>query len=73
MYPQTRQAIESILMVADQPVEPAVLAQLLEVPKVEIERACDALSAEYEAEGRGFVIVRVAGGFRFQSHPDLAP
>ena len=26
----------------------------------------------YEAEDRGFVLVRVAGGYRFQSHPDLA-
>src|SRR5439155_7546387 len=27
----------------------------------------------YEADDRGFVLVRVAGGYRFQSHPDLAP
>ena len=27
---------------------------------------------EYEAEDRGFELVQVAGGWRFQSHPDLA-
>jgi segregation and condensation protein B len=34
---------------------------------------CAELQASYETEDRGFVLVRVAGGFRFQSHPDLAP
>lgn len=70
---ETRQAIESILMVADHPVEPTVLAQLLEVPKADIEAACATLAQEYEAQGRGFILVQVAGGFRFQSHPELAP
>ena len=70
---ETRQAIESILMVADNPVEPSVLAQLLEVPKADVEAMCDELAAEYEAAGRGFILARVAGGYRFQSHPDLAP
>ena len=31
------------------------------------------MAAEYEAEGRGFALVSVAGGWRFQSHADLAP
>ena len=31
------------------------------------------MAAEYEAEGRGFTLVSVAGGWRFQSHADLAP
>ena len=70
---ETRQAIESILMVADNPVDPTVLAQLLEVPKADVEAMCDELAAEYEAAGRGFILARVAGGYRFQSHPDLAP
>lgn len=60
-------------MVADTPIEPHLLAQLLEVTPARIEEWCDSLAAEYEAGGRGFVLVRVAGGYRFQSHPDLAP
>ena len=39
----------------------------------DIERWCHELAAGYEAEGRGFQLVRVAGGYRYQTHPDLAP
>ena len=65
-------AIEAILMVADRPVEPGLLAQLLEMPAVEIEAACDELAKLYQGTRRGFMLVKVAGGYRFQSHPDLA-
>ena len=66
-------AIEAIVMVAEEPVPPNLLAQLLEVPIATVEAACDALVEAYDNEGRGFVLARVAGGYRFQSHPDLAP
>jgi segregation and condensation protein B len=66
-------AIEAILMVAEDPIEPGLLAQLLEVSVERVEEMCAELAASYEAEDRGFVLVRVAGGFRFQSHADLAP
>ncbi len=65
-------AIEAILMVADRPVEPGLLAQLLEMPAVEVEAACDELAKLYQGTRRGFMLVKVAGGYRFQSHPDLA-
>lgn len=71
--PETSQAIESILMVADQPVEPSVLAQLLEIPRADVDELCAELARQYEAQQRGFVLMRVAGGYRFQSHPDMAP
>ena len=67
-----RQALEAIVMVAADPVPPQMLAQLLEVPLDAVEEACTALAASYQAEGRGFVLARVAGGYRFQSHPDAA-
>ena len=60
-------------MVAEQPVEPQLLAQLLEVPHTQVAELCRELAAEYEAEGRGFSLVSIAGGWRFQSHADLAP
>jgi len=68
-----RSAIEAILMVADEPVAPSILAQLLEVPKTSIEQAYSDLAREYEREARGFVLCEVAGGYRFQSHPNQAP
>jgi segregation and condensation protein B len=73
MAPEEVRAIEAILMVAEDPVEPGLLAQLLEVPVERVEQMCAALAESYQTEDRGFVLVRVAGGFRFQSHPDLAP
>jgi segregation and condensation protein B len=66
-------AIEAIVMVADQPVDTGLLAELLEVPQAEVDTACEELAAGYEVDGRGFILVRVAGGWRYQSHPDLAP
>jgi segregation and condensation protein B len=73
MAGEAARAIEAILMVAEAPVEPGLLAQLLEVAPGRVEELCGELAAEYEAGDRGFVLVRVAGGYRFQSHPDLAP
>ena len=66
-------AIEAILMVAEEPVDLHLLAQLLEVAPAEVERRCEALAGDYAEQDRGFVLTRVAGGYRFQSHPDLAP
>ena len=71
--PEIVRALEAILLVAMEPVAPALLAQLLEVSQTLIEELCDRLASNYEAAGHGFQLVKVAGGFRFQSHPDLAP
>jgi len=70
---ETTRAIEAVLMVADEPVEPQLLAQLLEMSPARVDELCEELAAAYEAEDRGFILARVAGGWRFQSHPDLAP
>jgi segregation and condensation protein B len=73
MASETIRAVEAIVMVADEPVEPQLLAQLLEISPARVDELCEELAAAYEAEDRGFVLSRVAGGWRFQSHPDLAP
>jgi segregation and condensation protein B len=65
-------AVEALLMVADDPVPTHLLAQLLELAPDRVDGLCAAMAAAYEAEGRGFQLVRVAGGYRFQSHPDQA-
>jgi len=70
---ERRRALEAVLMVAEEPVAADVLAQLLEASVSAVEDLCAQLAAIYDAEDRGFVLVHVAGGFRFQSHPDLAP
>lgn len=66
-------AVEAILMVAEQPVEVALLAQLLELPAAQVEAILRELQTGYEVDGRGFILAHVAGGWRYQSHPDLAP
>jgi segregation and condensation protein B len=66
-------ALEAIIMVADAPVEPSLLAQLLERDVGTIEATLQELMASYEVEDRGFILTKVAGGYRYQSHPDLAP
>jgi segregation and condensation protein B len=70
---EARRAIEAVVLAVTEPIEPTVLAQLVELPVARVEEICAALAFEYEAEGRGFVLARVAGGYRFQTHPDLAP
>src|SRR5436190_12420449 len=65
-------AIEAVLMAAVEPVEPSVVAQLLEKPAAFVNDLCAQLSASYEAAGHGFQLVRVAGGWRYQTHPDVA-
>ena len=73
MASEAARAVEAVLMVADEPVEPHLLGQLLEMSPARVDELCEELAGAYEAEDRGFVLARVAGGWRFQSHPDLAP
>jgi segregation and condensation protein B len=54
-------------------VAPDLLAQLLEQPTAVIERLCTELAAAYDEAGHGFQLVKVAGGYRYQSHAELAP
>ena len=71
-WTETHRALEAILLVADEPAEPQLLAQLLEVPPARVEELCGELSARYAVEEHGFVLVKVAGGWRYQTAPDLA-
>lgn len=68
-----RRAIEAVVLVAHDPVPPDVLAQLLERPVDDIERWCDELAEGYRAHRRGFELVRIAGGYRYQTVADLVP
>jgi segregation and condensation protein B len=69
---EDHRAIEAVLMVAEQPIDPGLLAQLLETTPARVEELCAELAGQYDADERGFVLIKVAGGYRFQSHPDLA-
>ena len=64
---EARRAIEAMVLAATEPVHPTVMAQLLEVPVDEIDELCAALAGEYAEQDRGFALVRVAGGWRYQT------
>jgi segregation and condensation protein B len=70
---EIRRAIEAMVLVAHDPVAPELMAQLLEQPVVSVERWCDELAEQYRQAGHGFELVRVAGGFRYQTCGDLSP
>jgi segregation and condensation protein B len=71
--PGVRASLEAILLVADEPVPEVLLAQVLERPRGEIDAALRALAAEYTADGRGFDLREIAGGWRFYTREDCAP
>ena len=72
LSPEAR-ASEAVLIVAVEPVPAGLLAELLELPVELIDPICDELAESCRLEGRGFGVVRIAGGFRIQTSPDLAP
>jgi len=67
---EVERSIEAILMVVDEPVTELTLAQVLERTVDEIDAALASLSSSYE--DRGFALKKIAGGWRFYSHPDLS-
>ena len=69
----TRQALEAILFVSDEPVDAASLAQVLDEPADAVLAALEALAADLEASRRGMVLRQVAGGWRLYSAPDADP
>ena len=70
---EVKRALEAILMVVDEPISEVILAQIIERPTEEIRIALLELADSYQNEERGFELKEIAGGWRFYSHPDLAP
>jgi len=65
-------ALEAVILVATEPVPAELLAQILGHPAEVVASLCDSLAAAYDEAGHGFQLVQVAGGYRYQSHPDVA-
>ncbi|MGV9314876.1 SMC-Scp complex subunit ScpB [Streptomyces sp. NPDC003691] len=68
-----RPALEAVLMVVDEPVAEEHLARVLERPRRAVADTLRELADEYTAQGRGFELRRVAGGWRFSTRADCAP
>lgn len=71
--PDLRACLEAVLLVVDEPVSEPLLAQVLELPRDEVAAELRALSAAYTAEGRGFDLREVAGGWRLYTREQCAP
>jgi segregation and condensation protein B len=69
---ETVRALEAVILVASEPVPADLLAQILEISTDDVHSLCTSLAAVYEDAGHGFQLVKIAGGYRFQSHPDTA-
>jgi len=72
-HDELNRTLEAILLVAVEPLPPRLLAELVEEPVERVEDALAELAQSYERDHRGFVLARIAGGARLQTHPDLAP
>ena len=75
--PRLRSAAEAILIVADEPVTTAAIAQALGLEDRLAEELLEDLAAEYRGEApgsraHGFLLRRAAGGWRFASVPEHA-
>ncbi len=70
---EAKRAIEAMVLVATDPLAEHLLAQLIEIPVAMVRELCHELAASYTHEHRGFQLVEVANGWRFQTHPDLSP
>lgn len=68
----TEAAIEAMVMVAEEPLPAQLLGELVELSPDAVDAICRRIADDYEKQGRGFQLVQVAGGWRFQSHPDQA-
>src|SRR5450755_3424842 len=71
--PGLRSSLEAIMLVADEPVSEVIIAQVLERPREEIAAVLAELAASYTAEGRGFDLRQVSGGWRYYTREECAP
>lgn len=65
-------AVEAVVLCAVEPVPTGLLAELLELSPARVDQVCEELAADYRGQRRGFVLARVAGGYRYQTDPELA-
>ena len=65
-------ALEAILMVVDEPVTEAQLADVLDVAPEDVAERLQALAAEYAESARGFELRRSAGGWRFYTRGEYS-
>lgn len=68
-----RPGLEAVLFLADEPIEVALLAELVDATPAAVEHELEQLAGEYPAAGRGIELRRAAGGWRLYTAPAAAP
>ena len=68
-----RRAIEAVVLAATEPVEPRLLAQLVELPVTQVEELCDELAREYEESGAASCWSRSPAGTATRPIPTSRP
>jgi segregation and condensation protein B len=68
-----RPGLEAVLFLADEPVEVALLAELVDAAPAEVEEELEAMARAYEAAGSGIELRRAAGGWRMYTAATAAP
>ena len=71
--PPAKAALEAVLLVVDEPIAEVMLAQVLELPTQRVGELLAELAAEYDAQGRGFELRQISGGWRLYTRATCAP
>ncbi len=69
----TRAALEAILFVTESPVPIEELAEVLELPKQQVQTELDELASDLVTRESGLVLRQAGGGYRLYSNPDAYP
>lgn len=70
--PELSARLEAVLLVADEPLTTPLLAQVVAADPARVEQVLAALAVEYAAQGRGFELRQVGGGWRLYTRADCA-
>ncbi len=63
--PHLGAALEALVLIADEPMPATALAEATASPLAEVEAELNRLAEEYTAQGKGFALRHVGGGWRF--------
>jgi segregation and condensation protein B len=69
----TRAALEAILFVTESPVPVEELAEVLELPKQQIQLELEELASDLATRESGLVLRQAGGGYRLYSNPEAYP
>ncbi|HET8946021.1 MAG TPA: SMC-Scp complex subunit ScpB [Candidatus Polarisedimenticolia bacterium] len=70
--PKLRSILEALIFAAEEPLTLDDLEELFPgAPKEALQEALDDVASRWEAEDRGLQVLRVAGGYRLTTRPDL--